>query len=492
MSPHTQAGNLPDLLRPQNAAEVDFTWVKAYGPSMRVKGAFGTDILLTADPKAMQYILNTTGYDFPKPQQKRATSRLTTGKGLTYAQGSQHARQRRIIAPAFSYATLREFLPLFRSITRKTLSKWRVCISHGGGTSAVLDMPTWLSKTTLDAIGEAAFNYDFCAIDEGNNELSEQFRNLLVDSFYNRSDFSLAFEAIWGYVPLWLVPIIQKLPTRRLRRLNKYMQVSRGVAKSIVDQQIQSHAAGKEGGKDVMSILIRANLSENPKTKLDEDEILSQLTTFMVAGHETTASTLTWMLYELSRHPGYQSRVRDEIKVARAQAAHRGGMDGELSVADLDSMKYTIALIKETLRYHSIVLFLYRTASRDDMIPLSVPLTTTSGEKITNIPVSKGQKIMISVPAYNRLQQVWGDDAHAWRPERFLGEEDKERTHNTRLGVLSNLGSFGSGIRSCIGWRFAVIEMQAVLVELIEAFEFSPAPGNPEIVRAVSVVMVPM
>jgi hypothetical protein len=64
----------------------------------------------------------------------------------------------------------------------------------------------------------------------------------------------------------------------------------------------------------------------------------------MLAGHETTASTVTWALYELARHPEFQNQVRDEIRATQAQAVQRG--DGELSVADLDSMKYLLALMK--------------------------------------------------------------------------------------------------------------------------------------------------
>ena len=148
--------------------------------------------------------------------------------------------------------------------------------------------------------------------------------------------------------------------------------------------------------------------------------------TLMLAGHETTASTINWILYELSRHPEFQKAVRDEIEATRAQAALRG--DGELSVADLDSMKCMVALIKvchhsraylensavefrlvtvkyitqETLRYHPIAPFLEREAGRDDVIPLAMPQTTITGETITEVPVRKGQHIMMSIAAYNR------------------------------------------------------------------------------------------
>ena len=97
---------------------------------------------------------------------------------------------------------------------------------------------------------------------------------------------------------------------------------------------------------------MRANLAEDAKSKLEEDQILSQLTTLMVAGHETTAATVTWALYELTQHPEFQNQVRKEIKATRAQAVLRG--DRELTISDLDSMKYLLALMKARPRSASI------------------------------------------------------------------------------------------------------------------------------------------
>jgi len=71
----------------------------------------------------------------------------------------------------------------------------------------------------------------------------------------NRSNYTLAFEALWDHIPQWLVIVTQHIPTKRLKRLRDYMKVARRVAKSIVERQIKLHATGKEGGKDVMSIL---------------------------------------------------------------------------------------------------------------------------------------------------------------------------------------------------------------------------------------------
>ncbi|KAF8511968.1 PAH-inducible cytochrome P450 monooxygenase PC-PAH 1 [Gautieria morchelliformis] len=481
-------GNLPELLRPDNVAEAEFGWTKKYGTAMKIKGAFGVDVLFTADPKAMQYILNIAGYNFPGNPQSIAGLKLIVGPGILFAQGAEHARHRKIMNPAFSYSSLRLFLPIFHNISEKTVAKWKDAVAQNGGLSAVIDIPSWLARTTLDAIGRAAFDHDFGAIDAKEDELSVVYKNLFADSFFKRSDFAIAFENLWGYLPLWVVSAMRLLPIKQLRRLRRYTKVAHRVANDIVQTQTESYSRGKECGKDIMSILIRANLSEDPKSKLSETEVMAQLKTLMIAGQETTASTLSWAFYELSRNPGFQSRVREEIKTTRAQAAQRG--NGELTIADLDSMQCLLSVMKETLRYHPILTILSRVAGREDIIPLSSPQTTKTGEVVTSFPVSKGQRVLISIAAYNRLSSVWGDDADVWRPERFL--EGVHAKQQTGLGVIANLATFGSGIRNCIGWRFALLEMQTILIDILENFEFSPPPGNPEIIRSATAVMSPM
>ncbi|GJJ11694.1 hypothetical protein Clacol_005930 [Clathrus columnatus] len=473
-------GNVPDLLRSPEISDAHFAWLKEYGTVLKTHAEFG----------AIQYILNTSGYNFPKTPSGRASSALILGKGIVWADGAQHAKQRKIMTPAFSFNTLRDFIPMFRNKAQKTVNKIKEQIELTE--NPVVNMVPWFSRTTLEIIGAgivllplfiynnqfyasllASADYDFEAIDGGQtNQLTQAYSNLMADAFYKLSDRDITVTYLMGKVPDFVYDLMKLLPTRSLKRIRRYMPVVMKVAQEVVDKQTALYAHGKEGSKDLMSVLVRANLSEDPRTKLTNEEVISQLTTFFFAGHETTASSLNWALYELSRHPEYQTKLRDEIKALRTRVAERG--DGEITITDLDSMQYLPALMKETLRYHPIVPGLFRNAGKDDHIPLDIPIKLTTGEVVSSIPVERGQ------------QSVWGDDADVWRPERFL--EDHEHKQQTRLGVIGNIATFSSGIRSCIG----VLEMQAILLELIENFEFSPPPGNIEIIRASVRVMGPM
>ncbi len=177
---------------------------------------------------------------------------------------------------------------------------------------------------------------------------------------------------------------------------------------------------------------------------------MSQMATFLLAGHETTASSMTWLLYHLARHPEYQQKMRDEIHAIRARVTERG--DADFSVADLDAMTYCLAAMKEVLRLEPIAYMLGRVASRDEVLPLASPITDADGEVMSEVPVPKGTNIIISIWAYNRLPSIWGPDADEFNPHRFI---DHEKTGATYVGVTSNLMTFSAGMQACLGWRFS-------------------------------------
>lgn len=161
-------------------------------------------------------------------------------------------------------------------------------------------------------------------------------------------------------------------------------------------------------------------MSADPTTRLDDTELMAQMFTLTFAGHETTAATLTFLFYELSRHVEYQERMRTEIATVRAQVHARG--DPDFSMEDLDSMTITVNAIKvsglrssnwrvdpywvsrlqETLRFHAIVSHMPRVATHDDVLPLEYPIVAQNGDVLTEIPINAGQVILTSFGMYNR------------------------------------------------------------------------------------------
>ncbi|KAF5346231.1 hypothetical protein D9758_011315 [Tetrapyrgos nigripes] len=210
-----------------------------------------------------------------------------------------------------------------------------------------------------------------------------------------------------------------------------------------------------------------------------------------VAGHETTANSAGWALLELCRHPEMQDRLRKEIRAKEREIQARHGEAGGFSAMDLESMGYLNAVLKETLRFHPVSYTLSREAGADDCIPLYKPIISTRGEQITEIPVPKGTKVMISVAAYNRTKEIFGEDAHSFNPDRWLNSNQKTGQRIPGLNLYANLATFSAGVRSCIGWRFAVFEAQCFLVELINNFEFSLTQESESVRREPYLAMLP-
>ncbi|THH29034.1 hypothetical protein EUX98_g5155 [Antrodiella citrinella] len=105
------------------------------------------------------------------------------------------------------------------------------------------------------------------------------------------------------------------------------------------------------------------------------------------------------------------------------------------------------------------------------VIPLSRPITTKSGKQINEVPVGKGMRMLLSIVAYNRDKTVWGEDVREFNPSRWLRQSEKMETS---VGVTGDLATFAGGPRACIGWRFAVHEIQTFLIEMVANFEFAP------------------
>lgn len=196
---------------------------------------------------------------------------------------------------------------------------------------------------------------------------------------------------------------------------------------------------------------VQANKSQDPKSCLDKDEVLSQMATLMFAGHDTTALALSWLLLELAYHPESQSKIREEIKSARCNK----GAGEEFNPTDLEGMTFTNAAIKvgpfekrtdcasfsdydfkESMRLHPIISQLVRTAAQDDIIPVAKSVTGESGNLITELHIKKGQNITASVCGYNRLPIIWGEDAEEWNPTRFLANK---QDRGTSAGLWDNL-----------------------------------------------------
>ncbi|KAK0438185.1 cytochrome P450 [Desarmillaria tabescens] len=465
-SPSTLLGHEYLLRNRQHLGDLEMEWYQQYRAVYRTKGCFGQDVLSVADPKALQYIFHSSGYRFPKTGDTNRMFEAISGRGLVAVEGEIHQRQRKILGPAFTASQLRLFLTVFQALAVKLTEQ----INQRVEGARVLNILEWTSKAALDIIGITSFRYEFNSLDGGQTELRVALNNLIGDSMMWPTSLELLCSALWRILPAWLLVPLEWLPNKQTMRLNHFRNLAMEVSRPIFEKQLKEVANdANPAEKDLVNVLAMSHFNEDAKKKMNDTEVDSQLATFVFAGHDSTANTMSWLLYELSLHAEDQSKIREEIAQTKLNAS------GALTSNDYDSMLWLNACIKETLRLHSPGHSLFRQAAQDDVLPLSEPITTSDGQVCSQIPICKGQVILASIYTYNRLPSVWGDDADEWNPRRFLDGRDVKQTS---LGVYANLYGFVcSGIRGCIGWRFAVMEVQSVVTELLSNFEFSMPKG---------------
>nr|VWO99059.1 Cytochrome P450 monooxygenase AKT7 (EC (AK-toxin biosynthesis protein 7) [Ganoderma boninense] len=443
-SPSFLFGHEAALARQEEVGAMEFQWIKEYGTTWRTRGVFG----------AIQHVFHKSGYNYTKKTSQNFMQWIMAGPGVATVLGEDHHRHRKIMQPAFSATQLRGFLPLFQRIVGKLSEKLKGELVATGELDIMINK--WLARATLDVIGEAAFDYDYNTLDDGGSTLSKGYENIAKDVYFQPSNAIILFRAAWDYIPMPILKLFRYLPGEPFTRLRNLNYLFRQYGKQILRELSQEiHSERNLNSKDVMTILIKANSSADASTRLDDEELIAEMFTLTAAGNETTSKTIAFALYELARTP------------------HRARANSE------------------TLRLHPIAIGIPRVAVKDDVIPLSRLIVSTTGEAVSEIPVKAGQVFYASFSAYQRLPEIWGEDADEWNPDRFSRLETTKQP--TNVGVFANLLTFSTGVRGCIGWRFALIEMQAFLGDLVETFQFHLPTEKVEIQCApAGIEMVPI
>ncbi|THV01377.1 cytochrome P450 [Dendrothele bispora CBS 962.96] len=466
-------GNLRQIQAAENAV-LHEQWTEEYGPTIKYNAFFNTLRLYTTDTKALNHVL-MNHYIYQKPEMAAYNLSLVLGSGILIMEEDKHRMQRKVMNPAFGAAQIRELTEIFFEKSLQLRDIWAAQVSQEGS-SAQLDVLSWLSRMTLDVIGLAGFNYKFDALSGEINELNKAFNT--VFSATNRIDY-------WGILQA-LFPVLRILPSTRPAAIDQARNTMTRIGKELLHESKASLTATGEKGnnwraRDLLSLLLRSNMdTQLPENqRMSDEDVVSQVPTFLVAGHETTSTGTTWALYSLSLNKDVQTKLREELFTLSTDSP---------TMDELNSLPYLDAAVRETLRVHAPVPSTVRVAVKDDIVPLGTPYRDVNGVTHDSILVEKGQTIFIPILAMNRDPKLWGEDAKEFRPERW---EKVPEAVSAIPGVWGNLLTFLGGARSCIGYRFSLIEMKALLFTLVRAFEFELAVPVEDIGRKSAIVTRP-
>jgi len=331
---------------------------------------------------------------------------------------------------------------------------------------------------TLDVIGLAGFNYDFNALDDKPNELNQAFTTMFQAITRASTGFALALK--------YAFPILDLIPDSFAKGTNTAQAVARRVGMQLIQdkkaevmQTSDEKGAGDAlGSRDLLTLLIKANMSTDipASQRLSDEDVLAQVPTFLIAGHETTSYGTGWALFALAQAPLIQRKLREELLGVQTDTP---------SMDELNALPYLDAVVRETMRLHAPVPATARVACKDDMIPLNTPYTDRHGQVHDHVRIQKGTQILIPILALNRLKALWGEDAFEFKPERW---EKLPEAVQSIPGVWGNLMTFIGGPRACIGYRFSLVEMKALIFVLVRAFELELALPANDIIKKSAIV----
>jgi len=210
-------------------------------------------------------------------------------------------------------------------------------------------------------------------------------------------------------------------------------------------RSLEENSLTEDQKEDMLTCMLT---TPDPETGLylDEETISNNLITFFVAGHDTTSTTLTTTIYYLSKNPDVEQRVLDEIREVIGSEA-----DVVPTLADLNKLKYTTQVLKETMRLNPPIIYISRTAVKD----------TNLGPHL----IKEGTHVCTMTEALHRNPNIWGDDAERFDPDRFSPEAEKSRHPGAWM-------PFAVGARSCIGMQLAMTEARVALAMLLPRYSF--------------------
>lgn len=511
-------------------SEKHVEWMNELGPIYRYRHLFNVERVLLADPKALLHVLSPSrAYQYPKPEYTSQFIAAVIGDGLVASEGERHARQRKIIAPAFAPGAIKDFGPLINHHAAVLVEKFHwimdlekkrrrgelkgdveipgQCKSDrefklANDNSMVIDTLFWLSRTTLDIIGETGFSVNFNSIEKGSKDPLAAAMAYLIGAVL---DVELADIIVILLSEKPGLSWLRYLPTERNRTMSKNREIVTEHARRIVDDfkkeiinelSDDSKVVSKDTfdewsstdqgrPKSVVARMIRANMATGlkPSERMSNDELMHQLTTLIIAGHETTATQNTWALWLLAINKPVQDRLRKEIREAAAKdAAEREDLPeeerarwSEVPIRDVNSVTYLDNVVKESIRMMPSIASTVRVALKDDVVPLSRSYKRADGKGTYNsIVIPKGHELFIPINTIQLSKDLWGEDAQVFNPDRW--DNLPSSVINAKLPPGQSF-AFLAGPRSCIGKQLAIMETQILLIHLILEYEFDVVPG---------------
>ena len=372
------------------------------------------DLYCVFHPDGVKAVLAGSRAGYSKGTRFHRQIAQSFGWGLLTSEGELWQRQRRLVQPLFTRRQIVAYSELMAEEAAAVAERWERATRNGG----VVDANAEMVRLALRVVGRAIFGDDVASA----RDVLDSAFPVLNRHTYRRAISPLAPPASW-HTPA-----------------NRRAASARPALYGVVDELIAHRQQAGAEGDDLLSRLLRAR---DPDTgaAMDAQQVRDEALIFLLAGHETTSTALTFTLHLLARHPGEQRLVRDELDAV---------LDGRApTIDDAAALERTAMAIKEAMRLYPPAYAVGRLAERE--------------QEIGGYSIPAGSYVVLSQFATHRHPRFW-DDPEAFDPARFTAERERARHAYAYF-------PFGGGPRACIGSHFAMFEAIIAVALLLQRFE---------------------
>jgi cytochrome P450 len=415
---HTPVGFLAALRK--DPLDSLMSWRHQYGDFVELHFGIGRTYFVF-HPRDVRHVLHENHKNYWKGVVLGKLKRIA-GEGLVFSDGDLWRQQRRLIQPAFHRDRISAMAEMMTVSTTAMLDRWET-----GAHAGPLNVAAEATRLTLEIVSRALFGTSL-----GDDE--EEFSETVTAGMAYANHLMNHFLA-W---PIWI-------PTRANRAGRAAIRTMDRIVLGLIERRRRQEVSA-EASPDLLGMLIEARDEETHAT-MNDQQLRDEVITFLVAGHETTAVTLSWTWHLLAAHPEIEARLHAEVATVLAGRVP--------TVRDLEKLRYTRMVIEEALRLYPPAWGISRQSYQEDQL----------GER--RIP--KQAVVTLSAYVTHRHPEFW-PDPERFDPDRFSPEKDAARPEYAYF-------PFGGGPRRCIGNQFAMMEAQFILAMASQRFRMSAVPG---------------
>jgi cytochrome P450 len=407
-------------------------WAREFGPYFRFSMP-GRRFLVVADHEAIATVLRDRPEGFRRSVRlAQVWSELGLPDGVFGAHGDAWKRQRRMVMAGFDPSHVRAYFPSLVKVTQRLHGRWQ----KAARTHAAIDLQADLMRYTVDAITGLAFGADINTLESDADVIQHHLDKL----------FPALFKRIMAPLPLWRYV---RLPSdRRLER--SVAEISKAIDGFVAQahERLRSDPARRANPPNLLEAMIVA--AQAPDSGVDDRDVAGNVITMLLAGEDTTANTLAWMIHLLLRHPRALQRAQDEVRSLADDPA-------TFTPDKLAALDYVEACINETMRLKPVAPFQAAQALRETRIAdIRVPANT----------------IVWCAMRGDSLSERHFAQATVFEPQRWLADNGPSQAAGSAKRVSM---PFGAGPRVCPGRYLAMLEMKMATAMLLGRFDIDSA-----------------